>query len=70
MFTHSSTQYYHPRLFRLDRHIVQPPDIANDIEHEWFLRLVGVEIDHIAQRAVCQRRAEDWYIILLSARLP
>jgi hypothetical protein len=53
MFTNTPTQNDHPRLFRFDGHIIQPPYILYDIYRELSFGFVSVEIDHIAKGTVC-----------------
>jgi hypothetical protein len=48
MLADPTAQNDHSRLFGLDGHVVQSPDILDDIDSELRLGLVGVEVDHVA----------------------
>jgi hypothetical protein len=63
MLTDPSPQDDHSRLLRPDAQVVQPPDIAYDVDDEPRV-LVRVEIDHVAQGAVGQGGAEDRDVVL------
>lgn len=64
MFTNSSTQDDHSRLFRFYRHIIQSPYILYNIYRELSFGFVSMEIDHVAKGTVCQGRTEHWDIVL------
>lgn len=48
VLTDPSPEYDHARLFRPYAHVVQPSDIAYDVDDQSRV-LVGVKVDHVAQ---------------------
>lgn len=63
MLADPSSKYDHTRLFRCAGKFVEKPDVFHDIDNQAGIA-EGVEVDHIAQRAISEGGAEDWDIIL------
>lgn len=63
MFTDTAAKDDHARFSSLEGDIIQKPYIAYDI-YDQAGRAVRVKVDHITQRAVCERRTENWDIVL------
>jgi hypothetical protein len=55
-----------------DAHVVQPPNVRDDVDDELGVGLVGVEVDHVAERTVGQGGAKHGDVVLseTSAQLP
>lgn len=66
VLTYPTAQYDHPRLLRMNAHIVQTSNIRDDIDIKLSFGFIGVEVDHIAKRAIRQGRAEDRDVVLLA----
>jgi len=63
MFANTPTEDNHSSFPRLSRQFVQVANILHDIQDETW-RPEGVEINHIADRPVCESWAKDGDFIL------
>lgn len=72
MLAYPSSEDDDPRLLGADAHVVQPPDVRDNIDDELRVGLVGVEVDHVAERTVGQGGAEHGDVVLseISAQGP
>ena len=66
MLAHTTTKNDHASFFSRSRKVVQSPNITNKVDDETGIA-EGVEVYHISEGSVCERRTEDRDIVLCEA---
>ena len=63
MLAYSASKDDHACLLCCTGEFVEAPNVFDDVDNKaWVAE--GVEVDHVAQRAVREGRTEDWNVIL------
>lgn len=63
VFAHPSTEDDHAGLLGVQRNIIEPSNVLDDVNNEPRIP-EGVEVDHVTQGAIRQGRAKDGNVIL------
>lgn len=65
VLAHTATKNDHTRLLGLDAHVVETANVTDNVNAQrGGVGLVGVEVHHVTERTVSERRAEDWDVVL------
>lgn len=64
MLRHTASQNNHTGLLGPHSHLIDLPDILDDIKHQ--IILVGVGKEHVADSTVCDGWAEHWDVVLVT----
>lgn len=66
MLANATSQNNHSCFLGFSRELIKVPDVLNDVHNEAGIA-EGVEVYHISEGSVCERRTEDRDIVLCEA---
>lgn len=71
MLADSAPEDNHARLLCVNAHVVEPADVTDDVDVERRrVRLVGVEVHHVAEGAISKSWAEHRDVVLFVSLVP